>query len=169
MAPTLVVGDSFLVDKLARRPDRGDVIAFEFPLDRSTDYVKRVVALGGDTVEIAGRQLIVNGKEVWRERVQNGCAEGTEQAGIPCVIWEETLGERRYQVGFETGALNDMARRLVPPDTVFVLGDNRDNSSDSRVWGPVPLENIKGTARFIWWSTGPDGRVRWDRVNAPLR
>lgn len=61
-----------------------------------------------------------------------------------------------------------MRRTVVPPNTVFVIGDNRDNSSDSRVWGPVPLANIKGTVTFIWWSSAERG-VRWDRVDALVR
>lgn len=171
MSPTLRIGDHIMVDKRARRPDRGDVVVFESPLDRSTDYVKRVVALGGDTVEVVKGTLIVNGKEVTRERVQNGCPDGAApDEGVPCVIWEETVGDRRYQVGMDpvTGP-RDLERRVVPPGTVFVLGDNRDNSSDSRVWGPVPLENLKGTVRFIYWSMEPDGRARWDRVNLIVR
>lgn len=154
MLPTLDIGDRIMVDKRARRPIPGDVIVFEFPLDRSTSYVKRVVAVGGDVVQIDDGQLVVNGKEVWRERVQNGCADelDVEPRG-PCVIWEETLGEHRYQTGYDKlGGPRYTDRRVVKPGTVFVLGDNRDNSSDSRVWGDVPLENIKGTVRFVWWS-----------------
>jgi signal peptidase I len=169
MAPTLLRGDVFVVDKLAGSPSPGDVIVFEFPLDPSTNYVKRVVAVAGDVVEIVEGRLTINGKEVWRERVQNGCSAG-EQDGVPCVIWEETLGERRYQTGYEeNGAPGHMVRRTVQPGSVFVLGDNRDNSSDSRVWGDVPLANVKGTARFVWWSWAPDGAIRRGRINQPVR
>lgn len=86
--------------------------------------------------------------------MQNGCA-GDPDAPTdgPCVIWEETLEEHRYQTGYDRfGGPRYTDRRLVKPGTVFVLGDNRDNSSDSRVWGDVPLENVKGTVRFVWWS-----------------
>lgn len=171
MSPTLHIGDHIMVDKRARQPQRGDVIVFEFPLDRTTDYVKRVVALGGDMVEIVGGKLIVNGKDVPRERVQNGCPEGAAaDEGVPCVIWEETVDDRRYQVGMDQAVESrDMARRVVPTGAVFVMGDNRDNSSDSRVWGPVPLENIKGTVRFIWLSVGADNQLRWDRVSQLVR
>jgi signal peptidase I len=170
MIPTLEIGDRVMVDKRSRQPARGDVIVFEFPLDRSTTYVKRVVALGGDTVEVRGGKLIVNGKDVWRERVQNGCPEGSADSGRPCVIWEETFDDRRYQVAIEPDPVRgDLERRLVPRGSVFVLGDNRDNTSDSRVWGPVPLENVTGTVRFIYWSTDERGQTRWDRVDAPVR
>ena len=58
---------------------------------------------------------------------------------------------------------------IVPAGSLFVMGDNRDNSSDSRVWGPVPLGNVKGEARFVWWSEAPGGGTRWDRVNMLIR
>jgi len=79
-----------------------------------------------------------------------------------------------YDVGTETvlGEARAFGPGVVPAGALFVLGDNRDNSSDSRVWGYVPLANVKGVARFVWWSSsGPDkrGTVRWDRVNTPVR
>jgi signal peptidase I len=86
------------------------------------------------------------------------------------VLWHETVDGRTYEIGTETvfGEGSDLEPKVVPAGALFVLGDNRDNSSDSRVWGYVPLANVKGIVRFIWWSSsGPDmhGVVRWDRVD----
>jgi signal peptidase I len=183
MYPTLIVGDEIMVDKVHRTPHRGDVIVFKYPLDPTTDYVKRVVGLPGDVVEIkpgdviemGPAHLVVNGVEAPRERVQEDCPKGPDgvtasEENIPCVLWRETLGERTYEIG--TGAAlgeqGSFQRKVVPPGRVFVLGDNRDNSSDSRVWGTVPLEYVKGIVRFVWWSSGPAG-TRWDRVDALVR
>ena len=172
MAPTLVVGDHIMVDKLSHSPRRGDVVVFKYPLDPSIDYVKRVVGLPGDVVEISHGRLLINGAATSRERYQADCAkaaDGFTEGSTPCVLWRETLDGHTYNIGTETvfGESRDMAPRVVPAGALFVLGDNRDNSSDSRVWGYVPLANVKGAVRFVWWSSsgpGMRGVVRWDRV-----
>jgi signal peptidase I len=176
MVPTLVVGDEIMVDKLRRVPHRGDVIVFKYPLDPQTDYVKRVVGLPGDVVEIktgdviemGPAHLVVNGVEAPRERVQGDCTPAEER--VPCVLWRETLDGRSYEIATDAalGEQGSFERVVVPPGRLFVLGDNRDNSSDSRVWGTVPLEYVKGTVRFVWWSSGSSG-VRWDRVDTIVR
>jgi signal peptidase I len=162
-----------MVDKLRRVPERGDVIVFKYPLDPSTDYVKRVVGLPGDVVEIVAGRLVVNGVEAPRQRSESDCPrDGTPsvEANTSCVLWDETLDGRTYRIETETtlGERGDFSRKVVEPDHVFVLGDNRDNSSDSRVWGTVPLEYVKGIVRFVWWSSGPSG-TNWDRVSALVR
>lgn len=179
MAPTLVVGDHIMVDKLHHSPRRGDVIVFKYPLDPDTDYVKRVVGLPGDIVSISHGQLFINGAALSRERYQDQCPEGLDGSTAaedfaPCVRWHETLDGRSYDIGTDTvlGELRDTYPQAVPTGTLFVLGDNRDNSSDSRVWGYVPLANIKGVVRFVWWSSsGPGARgvARWDRVGTIVR
>jgi signal peptidase I len=179
MAPTLVAGDHIMVDKLRHGVRRGEVIVFKWPRDPSVDYVKRVVGMPGDVVQISDGRLIINGAELPRERYQLDCPRGPDgltefQNAIPCVLWHETLDGRSYDIGTDTvlGEVRDMPRTVVPPDALFVLGDNRDASSDSRFWGPVPLANVKGVARFIWWSSsGPGGRrgLRWDRVDTLVR
>jgi signal peptidase I len=175
MYPTLIVGDQIMVDKLRRTPSRGDVIVFKYPLDPSTDYVKRVVGLPGDVVEITSGRLAVNGVEVQRQRTQEDCPKGPDgftafEDAIPCVLWDETLEGRTYRIGTDTvlGERRDFSRKVVDPDHVFVLGDNRENSSDSRVWGTVPLDYVKGIVRFVWWSSDSSG-TRWDRVSALVR
>ena len=174
MYPALIVGDHIFVGKLRRQPRRGDVVVFRYPLDPSMDYVKRVVGLPGDVVEIASGRLAVNGVALSLDRFQEDCPKGPDGStllddAIPCVLSKEALDGRTYVVGTQTVlGMRSMERTVVPPDQVFVLGDNRDNSSDSRVWGPLPLENVKGIVLFIWWSSGPAG-VRWDRVDEVVR
>ena len=174
MIPTLEVGDHIMVDKLRHVPARGDVIVFKYPLDPSTNYVKRVVGLPGDVVEITGGRLAVNGVEVQRVRSQADCSRDSAaptrfEANPSCVLWNETLDGRTYRIETDTrlGEARELSRRVVEPERLFVLGDNRDNSSDSRVWGTVPLDYVKGIVRFVWWSSGPSG-TRWDRVSAPV-
>jgi signal peptidase I len=176
MYPTLLIGDHIMVDKLHTSPKRGDIIVFKYPLDPSTDYVKRIVGMPGDVIELSADGVAVNGHALPRERFQDECPKRPDgearplERGQPCVLWHETADARTYDVATEstTGELRGFERNVVPPGRVFVLGDNRDNSSDSRVWGPVPLENIKGAVRFIWWSLGASG-IRWDRVGASVR
>lgn len=88
------------------------------------------------------------------------------------MLWHETLDGRTYEIGTDT-VLAERAypRHVVPAGALFVLGDNRQNSSDSRMWGFVPLANVKGVARFIWWSHAPGngGTVRWDRIDTLVR
>jgi signal peptidase I len=170
MYPTLVVGDHIFIDRRGWTPRRGDVIVFQFPLDRSVDYIKRVIGLPGDVVEVSNGNVSVNGQVLARERLVDGCPEGADglpavEENIPCEIWSETIEGRSYRVGTErSSGGREVPRTVVPAGTVYVVGDNRDNSSDSRVWGPVPLENVKGEVRFIWWSRDRAG-VRWDRVD----
>jgi signal peptidase I len=179
MFPTLIVGDHIMVDKLPRSPRRGDLVVFKSPLDPGTDYVKRVVGLPGDIVEIARGRLVINGTVIPRERYQEDCSKGADSPTVveeaaPCVLWHETLDGRTYDISSDNalGELRDMVRKVVPTDALFVLGDNRDNSSDSRVWGDVPVANVKGVVGFIWWSSserGMRGVVRWNRVATLVR
>jgi signal peptidase I len=179
MVPTLIVGDHIIVDKLRHSVRRGDVIVFKYPLDPDVDYVKRVVGLAGDRIEISQGRLVINGAALSRERYQEDCPKGLDgytafQDAMPCVLWHETLDDRTYDIGTNTvlGEAHDFAPQVIPAGALFVMGDNRDNSSDSRVWGYVPLANVKGVARFVWWSSsGRDmrGAVRWDRVDTLVR
>jgi signal peptidase I len=102
------------------QPKRGDVLVFEYPLDTSRDFIKRVIALPGETVEVRNGQVYVNG-----------------------MLMPEPFGPNPS--GRNYGPLK------VPPDTVFVMGDNRNNSSDSRVWGPLPQKDIIGKAILSYW------------------
>jgi len=192
MIPTLEVGDHIFVSKFAygigipfthkkvfqyADPKRGDVIVFRYPPDPSIDYIKRVVGLPGEYVEIRDDEIFVNGKAVQRELVgQRSCDGGpVEEGGSRCEMWIEQLADEPHQL-FQQGGGQDFPRTRVPEGEVFVMGDNRDNSKDSRFWGTVPLSLIKGRALVVWWSRDPSygawspqgvkeffGSIRWNR------
>jgi signal peptidase I len=156
MIPSLLVGDHLWINKTARTPSRGDVIVFRYPKDPSKDFIKRVIAVGGDTIELRDQQLVLNGKPVARTHADAPAeyeddAEGTLRRHR-CDAWDETIDGRTYRVIFDVERTpHDFAPVTVPPNSYYVLGDNRDNSHDSRFWGVVPGDLVKGTARTIWW------------------
>jgi signal peptidase I len=175
MAPTLIPGDHFFVSKLARSPSRGDVIVFKTPRDLSKDYVKRVVAIGGDTIELHGRVLAINGAPVpaVKESACDYIAIEEDGSARPkaCEAYQEMLGEHRYTVMYTSAGLGggqEIDATRVPEGSVFVLGDNRDNSYDSRAIGPVASGLIKGTAVSLWWSSSVVG-TRLDRFGQSIR
>jgi len=164
MIPTLQIGDHILVNKLAygiRVPlyghylvdfgkvQRGDVIVFIFPEDRSKDFIKRVVAVAGDTVEIRGKKISINGKQVDDPHAH---FEGDDPQNV--------LPASR----------DDFGPTRVPENQLFVMGDNRDRSYDSRFWGFVNLDDVRGKAFLIYWSwDGGDRWVRWERLGNVIR
>jgi signal peptidase I len=179
MIPTLEIGDHIFVSKFAygvgipftnkkilqfAQPKRGDVIVFKYPLQTDTDYIKRVVGLPGDKVEVRRNEVFINGNPMTRQPADGPCrySEGPRIEGIaierPCELWIERLDGHAHKAIYEPDRPpTDFGPKDVPPGNVFVMGDNRDNSNDSRVWGTVPLELIKGRALIIWWSRGPTG------------
>jgi signal peptidase I len=200
MIPTLEVGDHIFVSKFAfgisvpftdtkilqyAEPQRGDVIVFKYPLDHSIDYIKRVVGLPGDAVEMRQEELFINGKPVSRERTPSACPDNETPRGPglsderDCELWMETLGDKRHETIQEPGrGGRDFTRLVVPAGHLFVMGDNRDNSSDSRVWGTVDLDLVKGKALIVWWSRGESEgwspvawikAIRWHRFFHPVR
>ncbi len=164
MKETLKIGDHILVNKFlygvklpfiqktiipVSEPDRGDIIVFEFPEDPDKDFIKRVVALEGDTVEVRNKKVYVNGK-----KVEGVHAIHTDPHTIPGVM------QPRDNFGPVT----------VPKDALFVMGDNRDHSYDSRFWGFVDLKAVKGKAFIIYWSWDRDEfGVRWSRIGKLLK
>ena len=162
MLPTLQIGDHILVNKFLygprleipltqislgrlpglRKPRPGDVVVFIWPKDRSKDFIKRVIAVEGQTVEVRNRQVFIDGKP-----------------------WDDPHATWVMQRGLGGAAGDNYGPYTVPPDHVFVMGDNRDQSYDSRFWGPVPIADITGQALVIYWSwDGPDRWVRWERL-----
>jgi signal peptidase I len=157
MRDTLLVGDFLFVNKFEygpkvpftnvrlpgiRHPQRGDVIVFQFPQDPSKDFIKRCVATPGETVEIQDKRVLVNG-EALRE---------------PYVIHtdpEVRPGGYDYR--------DNYGPYTVQPGELFMMGDNRDNSNDSRFWGPLRMDLVKGRAMFLYWSW--DGSKHWPRWN----
>ncbi|HET7755486.1 MAG TPA: signal peptidase I [Anaeromyxobacteraceae bacterium] len=186
MIPTLQIGDYVIVEKWAygarlpftataqatwSTPERGDIVVLLAPPGnaRDDDLIKRVVAVGGDTVEIVEGALVVNGKPAPRERIPGACTYwNRSEAGAwreePCVAFRETLGQHQY-LSYCTPYLHcgDVPAQSVPAGHVWLAGDHRDHSADSRVFGPVPVGRVKGRAWMALASWGPNG-LRWDRL-----
>lgn len=165
MSPALLPGDQFLADKNVNRPGgtslwRGAITVFTYPNNRVQTYVKRIIALPGDHVEITGTTVSINGKAI------------TQPVPIPAEggdIPMQELGDRgSYVVVWKKDAVRANLKLDVPPGTVFVMGDNRDQTRDSRKFGVVPLTDILGVARQILVSAR-DGAVRWGRTGQVLR
>ncbi|MBW2601064.1 MAG: signal peptidase I [Deltaproteobacteria bacterium] len=159
MKPTLLVGDHILVNKFIygvklpfldttlipiAEPKRGDIVVFKFPEDPKKDFIKRVIGVEGDVIEIRNKKVYLNNKPM------------KDPYGIhtdPHII----SGRARPRDNF--GPIT------VPPDSLFVMGDNRDHSYDSRFWKFVDLAKVKGKAFIIYWSwDGPSSDVRWTRL-----
>jgi signal peptidase I len=160
MMDTLLVGDYILVNKFLygaelpytdthlpgfRDPSRGDIIVFKYPQDESRDFIKRIVAVGGETVQVRDNRVLINGRPLDEPYVRPG--------SIPALA----SGHCGYLYACEP--------TVVPPGSYFVMGDNRDNSQDSRYWGFVKREKIRGKAFLIYWSWNGDRHwLRWRRL-----
>lgn len=188
MIPTLQVGDHIFVNKFIygvrlpwtnvkfgmqfRAPERGEVIVFKFPRDQEKDFIKRIVAIGGDTVEVRDNVVYVNGQSIPRVHQGDGRCEYQDYDELSgrwdhrvCEAFRETVGPHSYTTIFDRGgAPRSWPKVVVPEGTVFVMGDNRDNSHDSRFWGTVPFELIKGKAMIIWFSSGEPEALRLKRI-----
>ncbi len=162
MIPTLVVGDFILVKKYKYglrvpisnnvivnydKPEYGDIIVFQYPLDRSISYIKRIVGLPGDKIEYIGKNIFINGKRFAQSHSPQSIISSDDLG--KSTIYKENNGTRSYNVMVDQDSGQNFSY-TVPEDSVFVLGDNRDNSNDSRYWGPVPNSHIVGEAFYIW-------------------
>lgn len=160
MLQTLLVGDHLLASKFTyglkipfthtyfykgSEPQRGDVIIFEYPNDPSVDYIKRVVGLPGDVIEVRNKQLFRNGEKIRESYVRF------------------TDGNRMEPVRDNYGPVT------VPPNKYFVMGDNRDNSADSRFWGFVDRSAIVAKAWRLYWSWAGISDIRWDRIGKSIQ
>ena len=206
MKATLLVGDYLFVSKytygfshyslpfspplfsgriLGSPPQRGDVVVFRLPRDDSTDYIKRVIGLPGDRIQMIHGVLNINGVPVKREQI-NDFAESTETgSATPVKRWRETLPNGVSYTTldlYDEGFYDNTGVYVVPPGDYFMMGDNRDNSQDSRVLsqvGYVPFENIIGRAEIIFFSVYEGERgwafwrwpwsVRWGRLFTIVR
>ena len=193
MEHTLLVGDFLLVNKLVygaeiplsrqhlpaiRAPRRGDVIVFEWPVDPTKNFVKRLIGLPGDTVSMHSGILLLNGVPVSEKYVQH-----IEPGADPTS--DSFRWQKRYFLAVRSDSMplgsdvrsyhpsrNNWGPLLVPPNSFFVLGDNRDNSEDSRYWGFVPDSLLRGTPLLVYYSYAPDSnvsapwltRIRWSRL-----
>jgi signal peptidase I len=186
MEKNVLAGDRLLVNKFlyaplaeplgrvlpARPVRRGDIVVFRFPQDPSRDFIKRVVGLPGETVGIRDRVVTIDGRILSEPYVFHADDR----------VWPDDAN-----VPEEKRRRDQLAPTRVPEDAYFVMGDNRDDSSDSREWGPVPERNLVGRALFVYWSLAPASphspgaaavlaavrdvfaRTRWDRTFLPVR
>jgi signal peptidase I len=162
MEPSLQVGDHVLVKKLRPTIERGAVVVHRYPPDRSVSYVKRIAALGGDTIAVRDGRVVLNGAELPAEALAAPCPRSAEErtGSGECRLLRETVGARSYTVMIAGSFGDTFGPVTVPNDHVFVLGDNRNNSKDSRVWGFLPNDDIVGSVGFVYW-TGGEGGDRW--------
>ncbi len=150
MLPTLLIGDHLLVNKFIygikvpftgkilipiKSPKQGDVVVFRFPKDRSVDYIKRVIGTPGDTVQIKDKRVFINGKPI-----DDSHAHFSSSAVLSAKV----------------SPRDNFGPVIVPPDHIFVMGDNRDNSYDSRFWGFVDERDVLGKAFILYWSWNID-------------
>ncbi|MHC4242127.1 MAG: signal peptidase I [Planctomycetota bacterium] len=172
--PTIVPNDRILANKIAYKhndPKRGDLIVFLNPKDWRQNYIKRVIAIAGDSVEIKDGQFYVNDKQLQRQKLAQSTLNNIrfEIRGEPLEgdIFEETNGNAQYKIFLAEPPHNrtstDFVKMTVPEHHCFVLGDNRNLSVDSRHFGPIPLATIKGRADYLYcpakdWS-------RFGRIN----
>jgi signal peptidase I len=162
MEPTLLIGDHILVNKFIygisipfvdkkffqfNTPARGDVVVFIYPMDESKDFIKRVVAVAGDTVEIRQKKVYLNGSPA--EDLHAHFTDSTTYGG------PDSPAQQR----------DNFSPKTIPPGHIFVMGDNRDRSLDSRFWGFVDINKVRGKAFMIYWSWESFfNNFRWRRL-----
>lgn len=200
MEDTLLIGDFLLVDKFTygmklpyidkqilpalRKPKRGDIIVFRAPHDKK-DFIKRCIAVPGDTVEIRKKKVYINHElqfEPYRVFKDPNVFD-LDSIGLmhlSLLGYDRLWRERKFlSIPGEMPWIRDnFGPIVIPENTLFMMGDNRDNSSDSRFWGPMPVENIKGKALVIYWSWDSPGfdpayffwkKIRWGRLFTLIR
>jgi len=199
MIPTLLVGDYLFVSKFSfgyskhslpfslplipgrvmeSQPERGDVVVFKLPSDTSQDYIKRVIGLPGDTVQVTNGRLYINNKMVERERIEDYILTDGTGRSAAVAQYLETLPNGRVhrilELFGDQGPSDNTEPFTVPEDHFFMMGDNRDNSADSRAFPSrfrfVPIENLVGRAEFLFYSKDSSqpiydlGSIRYDRL-----
>jgi signal peptidase I len=194
MEPTLLIGDELLATKypygynaaslpafvvlptteryLGALPQRGDVVVFRWPGDRSQTWVKRVIGLPGDRISLDGGRVSINGKPLDVRPAGTGQSELEDGSRIPAARFIETLGNREHEIFKLTAnnSLDNIPETVVPPDHLFVMGDNRDNSADSRVpladggVGMLPVANLVGRVDGIVgsWDLAVKNQPLWN-------
>jgi signal peptidase I len=184
MMPTLLVGDFILVNKFAYglrlpvlntkfvrigEPQRGDVVVFRYPNDPSVDYIKRVIGVPGDHIAYYDRTLTINGKPMPQQGLK--VYDGPEAELVPnAEVREEHLQKVSHNILIQPWKPSVEGEFTVPAGQYFVMGDNRDNSNDSRYWGTVPEQNLVGKAFVIWmnWNSSSGGLAR-ERIGMTIQ
>ena len=185
MMPTLLDGDFILVNKFAYgirlpvintkiidigEPQRGDVAVFRYPKDPSVDYIKRVIGLPGDHIVYRNKRLYINGEQITLTDFGRYEASGVGITMAGAQLLEEDLESKPHNIliDHDRPVLNMEYR--VADNEYFVMGDNRDNSNDSRFWGTVPQENLVGKAFMIWmnWDSTNNG-ITWGRIGQSIK
>jgi len=174
MMPTLLAGDFILVNKFTyglrvpilnntfvevSKPKRGDVFVFHFPPDPSIDYIKRVVGVPGDKIVYRDKVLYVNGQKIEATFDANYDYAASGLNMIYAKRYHEQLVDKKHDILIDDASGTRDVDLTVPPGSYFAMGDNRDNSKDSRYWGFVPEANLVGKAFFIWFNFDDFGRI----------
>jgi signal peptidase I len=185
MMPTLLIGDFILVNKFTYgvrlpvankkiidvgEPQRGDIVVFRFPQDPSVDYIKRIVGLPGDRIAYYNKQVYVNGRVASQTRLGSYVGTGKGSTMTGAIQLNEELTGVVHDILIRDGQPTVQGEFTVPPGNYFVMGDNRDNSNDSRYWGTVPEGNLVGKAFLIWMNWDWDnGGVALARLGTTLK
>lgn len=192
MMPTLLRGDFILVNKYDYgirlpvlntkvfdngRPQRGDVVVFRYPEDPAVPFIKRVVGVPGDRLQYTDKNLIINGAKIDLDLKGIYHSDGVGRRENGSYLMEEQLDDQKHEVLINPLQLSSVAvDRVIPDGHYFVLGDNRDNSRDSRYWGLVPDENLVGRAFYIWMNWSSDSFLNlaswdmdWERIGSPIK
>jgi len=185
MMPTLVVGDFILVNKFAYgirlpvlrtkvlpvgEPKRGDVVVFKYPQQPEVDYIKRIIGLPGDRVRYENKQLFINGEPMPQTALGNYPGDGPQGRMLGARMLEENLQGVVHAILQRPEAEGPEGEVVVPAGHYFVMGDNRDNSNDSRYWGFVPEANLVGRAMLIWMHfDGEAMRVDFGRIGTVIK
>lgn len=185
LEPTLLTGDFILVNKYdygiripilgkkllsISQPKRGDIMVFRWPPNRSVNFIKRVIGLPGDHISYIDKVLYVNGEKIEQQALKNLFTE--YEAGTKLLTiekQEDLLGVKHHIYVNPDKYASDYQDIVVPDGMYFVMGDNRDDSADSRYWGFVPDENILGRAVFVWMSwNNIKTNIRWNRIGSKI-
>jgi signal peptidase I len=188
MMPTLLVGDFILVNKFSYgvrmpvinkkvveigSPKRGDVVVFRYPMSPNTDYIKRVIGIPGDRIALQNKRLFINGQPVSHEFISSyeGVGSGVVMNGA--TLLNEDLQGVSHQILIQADRFSRSGEVVVPEGQYFVMGDNRDNSKDSRYWdypnwGFVPDHYLVGKA-FMIWMNWDDGLLQWERIGTSIQ
>ncbi|GMQ76678.1 MAG: signal peptidase I [Gammaproteobacteria bacterium] len=183
MMPTLLVGDFILVNKFVygirlpvlddkifdvSQPQRGDVVVFRYPKDPSIPFIKRVVGLPGDRIAYYNKVLYINGQQADQRPIGTYTGKGAGTGMTGASLRQETLGSITHPILVQNGYPTVDGELVIPEGQYFVLGDNRDNSRDSRYWGTVPEKLLIGKAFTIWMNWDFGNGIDWQRIGTSI-